>query len=1276
MGGILMPYSILHAHSTFSLHDSAQSPEELVLRAKEIGVSHVTLTDHGTMLGLDDFMEAGKRHGVNAIPGLEAYMSDKAHLILVAKDLEGYHSISNALKEANENQITVGKLIYPIMTDDILQKYFRNNEHVIATSACINGSICRILLQAKRMQRMKSKKINMAEKLYPAYKERQSYLESYQAAIKEEKLLKDELKGYSSLIKKYEKKKNHDPEMVASYENAIKHEASIKKELLVIQEIRKNSKKKSDTLKSKYERYIELNKEISEFSIPDEHTLYNKAKNEALRLCSIFPHFYLELQYHGIEEESYVMPILCQISEETGIPVIAANDAHMARKGDEKSRQILRFNYFKRHEELHEYDKELYVKDQQELTEILCKVIPSNFVHQAILNTEILSECYVEIPKIPHYPKCLSEKTISELLDEGKRKLIEKGKWNQEYEERLKREIEVIENMGYIDYHMVVQDYCNMIRKLSVIPKRALEHMPRDFSKIDDWIKKNNFKSGLVYSPGRGSAAGSLVCYLLGITNLDPIQYGLLFDRYLNPERVTLPDIDTDVKRQLRPYIIKYLKWKYGDNAVCSIMTKNTYAAKNAIKMVGRDRASELYENLDDAEDLKKKYLREHTIKVASIIPEEPNQTLEINEEVFRNKYGNDSEKTLLWERAKLIEGKLSGTGIHAGGVVIADNGNVNSYVPLAWQEEKQVWATQCDMGQVEEKGLLKMDVLGLNTQDIISETLQLIERHHGICIDINEIEFESEVFKYIYSTGHTNSIFQFESSGMKNMLKTFKPDCFEDLIILVAMYRPGPMQFIPGVIEVKNKRKSMEITIPQLLPILQPTYGAIIYQEQVMEIFQKLAGYSLGQADLVRRAMSKKKEEKLIMERNAFVYGDPSRGINGCVKNGIPEKDANLLFDDMTDFAKYAFNKSHAAAYALVSYQTAYLKYHYPVEFYCSMFNNSESDKYAPILEDCRKDEIDILPVSINHSYYEFTIENSAIRYGFQGIKGVGDSVYADMVTYQRSKSRTEDSYKSIVDFLIRTSNIENVKVLQPKFMECIIKAGAFDVFTRNRKEVLTRFTALAKMKPKTFDSLKAGIYHLFDIEFPSEDVSWNRSEEVNVLRTIISDDPLRKYKSDSIYGCTPFDELTNGEQSIMGLVSSMEEKISKKGKQMTVLNLIGKSGVLTVLFMKKDMDERYLNQVVRIKGSYNNGAFFAHTMDYLPEKVIPYFLRLTTVEDTKYAMEIMKKRESGMLSLIVEFHYNANMTKIKPIIKKFYVNWDTILKLHAKKITEIGKS
>lgn len=1329
----MINHGILHVHSYFSLHDSTQSPADIVKRAKEIGCQNITLTDHGTLMGIDDFMDAGKQYGINTIPGVEMYMENRYHLVMIAKNYKGFQAISRALRDANEHQyireMKGGRFVYPIMTKEVLET-MRGNEDIIVTSACIQGPISAILLKKYYIEREKHKiqdKMELLAKdvadyknavethatLSQKYKEysttRTQFLkytkDTYKIQIQCKKDELEDLKRlllnfpenktnkeqekYEKILKKFEKIENKIRSMEETRASALETVAfsERKMEKISIQKKRAAAIRKDKI--SKKERYDKYQKQLKTISTPKENVLYEEAKETASYLKMLFPFFYLEIQNHGLEQERVVMPQLVQLSKELQIPLIAANDAHMKDNSEDsiQARQLVRFNYFKRHQEVAEADKELYIKTDEELQMALEQIVPSTSATEAIHNTKILEECHVVFPQEKHYPTCESEKSFLELLEEAREEKIAVGQWDKEHEERLRKEIEIIQTMGYVDYHMVVRDFCIAGRNLGVVPKDELPNMPEDYQKALDWIKYKGFNTGVGVGPGRGSAVGSLVCFLLGITNVDPIEYDLLFERFLNPERVSMPDIDTDIKTSLRPYLIRYIKQRYGEKAVSSICTTNTYAPKAAILMAGRDRADELYGHLPAAQkkDEKSKYLA-LTRKLSDLIPDLGAGKLSDWDSLFRRSFPKNPEAELIWNHAKLIEGCVNGTGIHAGGVVISDNNDINEYVPLAWKEDKQVWATQCDMIRVEEKGMLKMDILGLLNLDCISDCVNLIKKNYGISIDLDTLPFESEVFTEIYAKGRTNSVFQVESEGMKKMMKEFRPTCFDDIILLIAMYRPGPMQFIPNIVAIKHGEKKLTYKTPELEDILKNTYSAIAYQEQVMQIFQKLAGYSLGQADMVRRAMSKKKEEKLKIERQAFIYGDKQRNIIGCVGNGISDKIADELFDEVMDFAKYAFNKSHATAYAVVSYQTAWLKYHYPKEYLCSMFNNKKQDQYDPIIEDCISYDIELLQPDINASNYEFTTEGNAIRYGFSGIKGIANRDVVDKIINKRKKQH----FSSFYDFANRFLEEENGKcsLFDKNFMEAIIRTGCFDSIFSDRTvldELYAKIGCMCNLKQE-----RASI--LFYIQTQNDESLYHTNAttqkqqwELEYLKYCISDNPLKKYKDDEYYNCTPLNALPEKERdtkiSVFGLLQHSDAKISNAGNKMLLLRIVGKVGKATIFFLKGKCEKyekemfRYENKVVRITGRCKEGTIFGETIECLDVTKNSYFFLCDTEEKYKLLLNNLNN-SPGMEELNIFLYYagkNTNESPIKrlpiPHMVRKNVSRQLLLKLNANR-------
>lgn len=996
------------------------------------------------------------------------------------------------------------------------------------------------------------------------------------------------------------------------------------------------------------DNYLKALAKVNEVEYLDENVLYEEAKKELNWYKKVFPIFFIEIQYHGLEEEAYVMPILVKLARELDIPLIAANDAHMKNNSEEsiESRRIVRYNYFNKAQDVSNADRELYLKTDEELAKILLQAVDKDACYEALFNTRILETCKVEFPSGEHYPSVNSDIDFMDMLMKGKEKRLAEGvieEWLPEYDERLKYEVKIMRDMGYIDYHKVVEDFCREARLLGSIPKNEICNIPEDYNEVHKWIKEKKFKNGVGVGPGRGSGVGSLVCCLLGITNLDPIKYNLLFERFLNPERVSMPDIDTDIATRLRPTVIKYLKWKYGEKAVCSIATETTYGAKGAIQMAGRDRASQKYENLPKKTYVEacKQYLYNYTLKLSDAIPEIPHITLNECEDELKVFVEKDNEFKIILEHAKLLEGKLQGTGIHAGGVIISDNDNVNDYIPVAYNTEKDVWAAQCNMTVAESKGLLKMDLLGLSTLDCISECIYLVNKYRGIDIDINRVKFEREVFDEVYSKGYTNSVFQFESDGMKDMLKQFKPTCFEDIILLVACYRPGPMQYLENIIKVKNGKLPLTYKTPELESILSATYGAVVYQEQVMQIFQKLAGYSLGGADLVRRAMSKKKVDVLEKERGAFVDGDAERNIDGCVKRGIKREVAIELFSEMMDFAKYAFNKSHAAAYAYVSYQTAWLKYHYPNEFLCAMFNNVSQDEFKPLIEDCILYHIDILQPDINKSFYDFVLENNNIRYGISGIKGIGSAnINAINDICKIRYDGIFDGFNNFAWRCITDDTEEKANNISKKMLTIFVNAGMFDSFNYSREH-------LSYAIEKT-DNI-CDVLSFDDKQFVKGlNNHYNIKKEIELLGTLVSIKPLEKYASDEVYRCKPLDKITDGEvETVFGFVSNIVKKNNKYGEQVYVMELTGKNGSKIYIHTDKNLHNRYsindLNyKVIKCQGKCMYGRLFIRDLSFLNPNIFDYYLELKTKEDTEILSDILNnERNEEEVSIRILCHW-----------------------------------
>ena len=761
---------------------------------------------------------------------------------------------------------------------------------------------------------------------------------------------------------------------------------------------------------------------------------------------------------------------------------MATNDVHILRntEDDRLKRQILRSMRFKKWANEEPGDKELYLKTDEELSEWLSKILPPEDVKEAIDNIEVVADlCNVEFKTSKHYPKFGAEDS-NKLLEAE----IEKGiKWrfpggmDEAHKERLKKELPVIESMGYSDYHLIVKDFLEYGRLLGYLPKEKIADAPITIPELESYIQENGWHNmGLMTGPGRGSAVGSLVCYLLGITTLDPLKYNLLFERFLNPERISMPDIDSDFANTIRPKVIQYVQNKYGYNAVCGILTVIKLQPKGAIntaaKYYGLKKNGEGMLSLGDklSSDVP------NALNIAFSTKVDKNGAIDEDGEsdytlyqFLKDKYDGNEDALEILRWAKILEGTVSGFSAHAAGIVISDNDDVSEYLPLRMNEKLGMLTTQCDMVELEDNGLLKFDFLGLKTLDIITETLKAIEETTGIIIDPLTIDLtDKSVYEDIFQKGKTNSVFQFSKEGMRAMLKKFKPESFEDLIILNSMYRPGPLQYIDGVCNVKNGVEEAEYLCPELEPILSKTYAAIVYQEQVMEIFQKLAGYSLGGADQVRRYMSKKKADKLALEREAFINGDPKRGIKGCVANGISKEAADKLFDQMSEFAKYAFNKSHAAAYSYNAYITAWLKKHYPREFFSCALDWAENlDEVSEIIKEAESFGIKIYAPDINLSTKGFSVTDDGIRFGLSSVAGVKD--HSNAIIEERNKN---GGFRSLGDFSVRCN--ENKKVVKN-----LIDSGAFDSLSElNRAQLGTiaeKIPDLVKKRREKADLIKA---------------------------------------------------------------------------------------------------------------------------------------------------------------------------------------------------------
>lgn len=774
--------------------------------------------------------------------------------------------------------------------------------------------------------------------------------------------------------------------------------------------------------------------------------MYEQAKQAALEHEQIFGkgNYFLELQDHGISTQKTVNAGLMRLHTETGIELVCTNDTHYIRSEDAQAHDVLLCiqtgKKISDENRMRYEGGQFYLKSEEEMRGLF------PYAPEALENTaKIAARCSVNIEfghyKLPHFdvPEGYNSTTyLRKLCLDGLHRRYQEV--TQELSERLNYELSVIENMGFVDYFLIVWDYIHFAR----------EH-------------------DIPVGPGRGSAAGSLVAYCLEITNLDPIRFNLIFERFLNPERITMPDIDVDFSDENRQDVIDYVNRKYGKDHVVQIVTFGTMLAKGAVRDVGR--AMDLPYALCDS--------------VAKMIPNLPNggkitidEAMDMNPEL-KAAYQNDPQIHELIEMSKKLEGLPRNSSTHAAGVVISPE-PVDEYVPLAVSNDGSV-TTQYVATTLEELGLLKMDFLGLRTLSVLKDSVTMIRKNRGIDIDIDHIDFDDKDVYASLGSGRTEGVFQLESTGMKNFIKELKPENIEDVIAGIALYRPGPMDFIPKYLKGKNDAASITYDCPQLEPILKPTYGCIVYQEQVMQIVRDLAGYSFGQSDTLRRAMSKKKLSVMEQGRKDFVYGNTDHGIEGCIRRGIPEHIANKIYDEMIDFAKYAFNKSHAAVYAVVAYQTAYLKYYYVEEFMAALMTSviENSGKVTDYIAICRQMGIHILPPDINLCEADFTVRGKDILYGLASIKSVGKAVIQNIVA-EREKG---GSFKGLSDFIYRMTG----KDMNKRVVECLIKAGALDSLPGTRREKMMVYQEMmdnAVRKKKDSISGQMSLFEVFGDE------------------------------------------------------------------------------------------------------------------------------------------------------------------------------------------------
>ena len=1034
----------LHIHSEFSLLDGAIRIKDLPIRAKELGMKSIAITDHGVMYGVIDFYKACKKEGIKPIIGCEVYVATKSrfdkepedkkynHLILLAKNNQGYKNLSKLVSIG----FIDGYYYKPRIDLEVLEKY---SEGLICLSGCLAGAVNQEILNG-----------NM-----------------------------------------------------------------------------------------------------------------EKAEEKALWYKRVFKDdYYLELQNNGIKEQVMVNQKLVQIARKLDIPIVATNDAHYLKKEDSYNHEVLlciqtgkRMNDVDR---MRFETEELYVKSKEEMIEYF-KNLPD-----AIENTvKIAEKCNVEFEFghtiLPNYDVPKEYNThydyLKKLCDDGIKERYGENP-SKDILDRAEYELNVVKNMGYVDYYLIVWDFIH-------------------------YAKSN----GIPVGPGRGSGAGSILAYAIGITDIDPMKYNLLFERFLNPERVSMPDFDVDFCYERRGEVIKYVEEKYGHDHVSQIITFGTMSARMVIRDVGR--ALDMpYAECD---------------KLAKMIPNELHITiskaLEQNKEL-KKLYDENIEIRKMLDIAIALEGMPRQASTHACGIVITKD-PVDTYVPL-YVRDNQI-STQYIMTTLEELGLLKMDFLGLRTLTVIDDAIKLVKYNRNIDVKFDKDMKDPKVYK-LWQEGKTCGIFQFESQGMTNFMKELKPDCLEDIIAGVSLYRPGPMDQIPRYIKNKKNPEHAEYTHPRLEPILNVTYGCMVYQEQVMQIVRDLAGYSLGRADLVRRAMGKKKLDVMAKEREYFIHGQTDEKGNiiipGCVRNGIDEESANKIFDEMAEFAKYAFNKSHAAAYAVVSYRTAYLKAYYPEEFMAATLNSflGNLEKIPLYIDECKRLGIEILKPDINKSYTKFTVDNGKIRFGLGSIKNVGIAAVEAIV----KDRKTNGEFESFTDFCERVQG----ESVNKKCIESLIRAGAFDNFKQTRATLIASFENIIDTIQDTNRKSFSGQVTMFDLTSSNKEdnlneLKYNYTEleelpekerllmEKEMLGLYISGHPLEKIK-DIIKENTNINSidilnLNNNSQEIQdnssssyqdgqivkyaGIITSIKKKYTKNNKIMAFVSIEDLYGTVEII-------------------------------------------------------------------------------------------------------------
>lgn len=1245
----------LHTHSENSLKFSPLSVKDLVKRADELGIKTLALTDIGSMTGTVEFLFECKKYNISGIPGIEATFNDRLNsLVFVAKNNEGYKQICYALKEANKNiyKDDTSKLSYPIFSKEIIEKFFISDDVIILSSG-VNSIFADILLSNIKI----NKKINEIKKLqkkcknpndasYIGNKEILAELEQEIEILTKEKerlnpiankKLKKKLQALEVLKKtepdNYEINKEILDKEIAERDKAKDKIIMIDSKLSDLKKRKKAVSLKVTAMTKQFKEWNKFEKQIESLLKEEkpEKEIYEECEAEILYFKEKFPNsFYIELNYHNDDTEKHILDFMLEMAKKHNIKTVICNESYMAVKEDIKKYQIMRSLKDGEWFDIGVADKDYYMKESDKITDSLLKVVSESDLKDAVQNTNDLEDSITfELPDYDlkenkHYPKyrddngnyvdsakVLTERAVNGIKERG----FDFDTFNDEYQKRLDMELDVIINMGFADYILIVSDFISYAKSL------------------------DNASVG----PGRGSAAGSLVCYLLKITNINPIKYNLKFERFLNVNRITMPDIDVDFSESIKPKVVEYVAKKYGEESVAYIRTKQTQQGKNSIKNVAR------MLGLRDGD--KDKYY-ELAKGMASKVGNE--DSLAGYKDNILEEYNSDIAKEIL-DLAISLEGSMTGVSVHAAGVIIGDGKPLSEYAPIYYNQEVGTWVVACDMVQSEMIGLLKMDFLVLKNLDILSQTLKRIRKYEGKDINLDDISFDDiNIYENIFSKGNTLSVFQLESSGMRQFMKEFSPMCFEDIIAGISLYRPGPMEFIPDIIKVKNKEKKPSYIIPLLEDILSVTYGYPVYQEQLMDIFSKCAGFSQGEADIVRRNMSKKKEEEFLKAKPKF--------IEGLISSGASNTDAEQYWGSLVDFAKYGFNKSHAAAYAVIAYYTAYLKYYYKEYYMCSCLNYADVDEIPKLLCECREMGIKILLPDINKSYPNFENDRNGIIYGITRIKGIANKVLPFI-----EERNINGYFKNFKDFVIRT---KPSSALIPN----LIDAGCFDGFLggyrnaslslyteiigfvenieKSKKDLSALYDKLetiidSKEKAKIKDKISKKEEELAfyskkllkaDIDVDIKDTDENLKRECNLLGTYISKHPLDDYDSYFRSGkITLISDFSVGkDKKYAGLIKELRVvKRKKDGADMAFFKIEDISGTLDCCCFSESYKKykSFINEgeVISVIGKTveDSGVdkIYVSKIDYIKPYLKPIFISFKDENDYIDKYSLLKK-------------------------------------------------